>query len=138
MKQALLTALISLRLLTPSSLNAAQEPIIAPAAKVEKLAGDFKFTEGPAVDAQGNVFFTDQPNDRILKWGIDGKLSTFMQPCGRANGLFFDTKGNIIACADEKNQLWSIDPSGKVTVLAKEYQGKLFNGPNDVWVRPDN
>jgi len=112
--------------------------IIAPGAKVEKLAGDFKFTEGPAVDTQGNVFFTDQPNDRILKWSVEGKLATFLQPCGRANGLFFDTKGNILACADENNQLWSIDPAGKVTVLVKDYQGKLLNGPNDVWVRPDN
>ncbi len=116
----------------------AEGGIIAPGAKVEKLAGDFKFTEGPAVDAQGNVFFTDQPNDRILKWSVDGKLSTFLEPCGRANGLFFDTKGNILACADENNQLWSIDPAGKVKVLVKDYQGKLLNGPNDVWVRPDN
>ena len=51
------------------------------------------FTEGPACDSQGNVFFTDQPNDRIMKWSVDGKLSTFMQPCGRANGLSFDPAG---------------------------------------------
>jgi len=118
--------------------RAAEAGIIAPGARVEKLAGDFQFTEGPAVDAKGNVFFTDQPNDRIMKWSVDGNLSTFLKPCGRANGLFFDTKGNIIACADENNQLWSIDPAGKTTVLVKDYQGKLLNGPNDVWVRPDN
>ena len=46
-------------------------------------------------------------------------------------------KGNLIACADEKNQLWSIDPEKNVTVLLKDYKGKLLNGPNDVWVRPD-
>ncbi len=118
--------------------RAAEAGIIAPGARVEKLAGDFQFTEGPAVDAKGNVFFTDQPNDRIMKWSVDGNLSTFLKPCGCANGLFFDTKGNIIACADENNQLWSIDPAGKTTVLVKDYQGKLLNGPNDVWVRPDN
>jgi len=111
--------------------------IIAAGAKVEKLAGDFAFTEGPACDAEGNVYFTDQPNDRIMKWGVDGKLSTFMQPCGRSNGLCFDGKGNLIACADEKNELWSIDSQGKATVLVKEYKGKLLNGPNDVWIRPD-
>jgi gluconolactonase len=111
--------------------------VIAPGAKVERLADDFKFTEGPAVDAAGNVFFTDQPNDRILEWSVEGKLTTFMAPSGRANGMFFDSKGNLIACADENNQLWSISKAGKVTVLVKDYQGKLLNGPNDVWVRPD-
>jgi gluconolactonase len=111
--------------------------ILAPGAKLEKLAGGFAFTEGPAADARGNVFFTDQPNDRILRWGTDGKLSTFMQPCGRSNGLCFDSKGNLWACADEKNELWRISPDKKVTVVAKDYHGKLLNGPNDVWVRPD-
>lgn len=111
--------------------------VAAPGAKVEKLAGDFKFTEGPTADKAGNVFFTDQPNDRILKWSVDGKLSTFLQPAGRANGMFFDAQGNLIACADEKMELWSIAPDGKHTVLAKEFEGKPLNGPNDVWVRAD-
>jgi gluconolactonase len=111
--------------------------ILAPGAKLEKLAGGFKFTEGPASDAQGNVFFTDQPNDRIMRWSVDGKLSTFLQPCGRSNGLCFDAQGNLWACADEKNELWSISPAGKITVVVKGYQGKLLNGPNDLWIRPD-
>ena len=111
--------------------------VIAPGAKLEKLAGDFKFTEGPTADEDGNVFFTDQPNNRILKWSVDGKLSTFLQPAGRANGMFFDARGNLIACADEQTELWSITPDGKQMVLAKEYEGKKLNGPNDVWVRAD-
>ena len=111
--------------------------IIAPGAKLEKLAGEFAFTEGPAADAAGNVLFTDQPNDRIMKWSVDGKLSTFKQPCGRSNGLCFDSHGNLWACADQQNQLWSIAPSGEVTVVVKNFQGKLLNGPNDVWIRPD-
>jgi gluconolactonase len=68
---------------------------------------------------------------------VDGKLSTFLQPAGRANGMCFDGQGNLIACADEKNELWSITPEGKTTVLLKDYQGKLLNGPNDVWVHPN-
>jgi gluconolactonase len=112
--------------------------IVAPGASVEKLSGEFEFTEGPAVDKPGNIYFTDQPNDRIMKWSTDGKLSTFLKPAGRANGTQFDRHGNLIACADEKNELWSISPSGKITVLVKDYEGKLLNGPNDVWVRPDN
>lgn len=116
---------------------AAEGGVVAPDAKVEKLAGDFKFTEGPAADAKGNVYFTDQPNDRILKWSTDGKLSTFMQPCGRSNGLCFDKEGNLWAAADLKNELWRIDREGKHTVVVKEYNGKLLNGPNDLWIRPD-
>ena len=118
--------------------GAPQQGVVAEGAKVERLADGFRFTEGPAVDTAGNVYFTDQPNDRIMKWSTDGKLSSFMQPSGRANGLYFDRKGNLLACADEKNQLWSIDPSGKVTILVKEYQGKLLNGPNDLWIAPDD
>ena len=115
----------------------AEARVVAPGARLEKLAGGFEFTEGPTCDAEGNVFFTDQPNDRILKWSVEGKLSTFLQPAGRANGMYFDPGGNLIACADEKTALWSIAPDGKVTVLVGEYGGKLLNGPNDVWVRPD-
>lgn len=116
---------------------AAEGGVVASGAQVEKLAGDCQFTEGPAADAAGNVFFTDQPNDRILKWSVDGTLSTFLQPCGRSNGLCFDKKGDLWACADEKNELWRIDRNGKATVVVKDYQGKLLNGPNDIWIRPD-
>ncbi len=120
-----------------TALRAEESKIIAPGAKLEKLAGGFAFTEGPACDDQGNVYFTVQPNDRILKWSVEGKLSTFLTPCGRSNGLCFDARGNLWACADQHNQLWSIDPAGKATVVVKQYQGKLLNGPNDVWLRPD-
>ena len=111
--------------------------VVEPGAIVEQLADDFQFTEGPAADRDGNVYFTDQPNDRILKWSVDGKLSTFLQPCGRSNGLFFDHAGHLLACADENNQLWSIDSQGKHEVLVDRFENKLLNGPNDLWVRPD-
>lgn len=139
----ILPTILSLAIITAlPNMSSAQTAIdasavIAPGAKLEKLAGDFKFTEGPTCDKDGNIFFTDQPNNRILKWSVDGKLSTFLQPAGRANGMFFDALGNLIACADEKAELWSIAPDGKHTVLAHEYEGKIINSSNDVWVRPD-
>src|SRR5262249_6757464 len=80
---------------------------------------------------------TDQPNDRILEWTIDGKLRTFMQPCGRANGLSFDRYGDLWACADENNQLWRIKPDRTVTVVVQQVEGHLLNAPNDVWIRQD-
>ena len=115
---------------------AAENPI-APGATLQKLAGDFAFTEGATCDKNGNVFFTDQPNDRILEWSVDGKLSTFLQPAGRANGMMFDAKGNLIACADEHNQLWAIAPDKTISVLITNFDGKYLNGPNDVWIAPN-
>lgn len=116
--------------------QAAENPILSPGVELQKLTNGFSFTEGPACDAFGNVFFTDQPNDRILRWGTDGQLSVYMSPCGRANGLSFDREGNLWACADENNQLWRIAPSGRRTIMVREYEGKPLNGPNDVWIVP--
>jgi gluconolactonase len=112
------------------------ESLIRPGATLQTLSTDFQFTEGPAADAEGNVFFTDQPNDRIMKWSVDGKLSTFLQPSGRSNGLYFARDGKLLACADERNELWAIDPDGSHQVLVDRYNGKLLNGPNDLWVHP--
>ena len=107
---------------------------IEPGAVPLKVADGFVFTEGPARARNGDVYFTDQPNDRIMRW--DGKrIEEWMKPAGRSNGLAFDRKGNLIACADGENELWSIAPDKKVTVLLKDLDGKLLNGPNDVWVR---
>jgi len=110
--------------------------VVAPEAKVKKLAGGFRFTEGPATDAQGNIFFTDIPNNRIHKWSLDGKLSTFLENSGGANGLFFVKGGNLLACLGKRGQLVSISPNGSVTVLTAMYQGKSFNSPNDLWQHP--
>jgi gluconolactonase len=118
-------------------MNVLAEDLIRPGATLQTLSTEFQFTEGPAADTEGNVYFTDQPNDRIMKWSVDGKLSTFLQPCGRSNGLYFATDGRLLACADERNQLWAIAADGSHEVLVNGYNGKLLNGPNDLWVRPD-
>jgi gluconolactonase len=110
--------------------------VLARGAKFEKVADGFLFTEGPTADKDGNVYFTDQPNDRIMKWDIKNGLSVFMQPCGRSNGLAFDSKWNLWACADEKNEIWQISPDKKVTKITGVFEGKPFNGPNDLWVAP--
>ena len=105
--------------------------------QLTQLPGEFSFTEGPASDTNGDVYFTDQPNDKILRWSAaDGKIATWMEPCGRSNGLCFDSKGNLWACADNENELWRIDRNKNVTKVVTAYEGKLLNGPNDVWIRP--
>jgi gluconolactonase len=137
MKPIPLNVVVAITLTGASLLIGRAQDLLAPGAKLEKLAGDFKFTEGPTADPAGHVYFTDQPNDRILKWSVDGQLSTFLQPAGRANGLCFDRQGRLLACADNQNELWSIDPAGQASVLVSAYGGKRLNGPNDLWIRPD-
>lgn len=113
-----------------------QQPVTA-IAKDDKptlISSQFSFTEGPAVDRQGNIFFTDQPNNKIWEYDTHGKLSVFLDTAGRSNGMYFDSKGNLITCADEKDQLWLISPKGKVTILLKDFNGHQFNGPNDIWI----
>jgi gluconolactonase len=127
-------AVIGLVCLSGNINVAAAEGIIAPGAQVEKLGEGFLFTEGPAADAHGNVYFTDQPNDRIVKWSTDGTIMDWKKPCGRSNGLCFDAAGNLWACADEKNELWCIDPEGNPRVVLSKYEGKLLNAPNDLWI----
>ncbi len=108
--------------------------LVANGASLKMISDQFSFTEGPAVDKYGNVFFTDQPNNKIWKYATDGKLSLFLDSAGRSNGMYFDNNGNLISCADEHNELWSISPAGKVKVLLNVYEGRHFNGPNDCWV----
>jgi gluconolactonase len=114
--------------------NSTDTTILAAGAKVILVDSSFGFTEGPATDKHGNIFFTDQPNDKIWEYDTNGKLSVFMNKTGRANGLYFDAKGNIISCSDEKDQLWSIDMKRNVTVLIKDYHAHQLNGPNDLWI----
>lgn len=110
--------------------------LVAKGATPTLISSDFKFTEGPAVDAEGNVFFTDQPNNRILKWSREGGITIYMEDAGRSNGLYFDNEGNLLACADQNNELWRIDKHKNITVLVDDFEGKELNGPNDLWVDP--
>ncbi|MCC6290283.1 MAG: SMP-30/gluconolactonase/LRE family protein [Chitinophagaceae bacterium] len=110
------------------------DSLIDPTAGLIKISDQFIFTEGPAVNNQGDIYFTDQPNDKIWKYDINGNLSLFMDKTGRSNGLYFDKKGNIISCADEKNELWSISPDKKIAVLLSNFEGEKLNGPNDLWI----
>ncbi len=112
------------------------EGVVAAGAVATRVCEGFKFTEGATVNAAGEIFFTDQPNNRILRWTQEQGVRVFMEPAGRANGMCFTAEGTLLVCADEKMELWAVTPEGKVAVLADAYHGKLLNGPNDVWARP--
>src|SRR5580658_199777 len=101
---------------------------------VHLVSRQFSFTEGASVDKRGNVFFTDQPNNRIWEYDVHGRLSIFLEPAGRSNGMYFDGSGRLVTCADENEQLWAIIPDKKVKVLLRDVGGKRLNGPNDLWI----
>jgi gluconolactonase len=111
--------------------------IIAKDAELVKVQDGFSFTEGPAVNRFGDVYFTDQPNNRIHVWNaISNQVSVFKEDAGRSNGMYFMLDGTLITCADEKNELWSIAKTGEPTVIISAFKGKKLNGPNDVWLVP--
>lgn len=98
------------------------------------VSHQFSFTEGASVDRSGNVFFTDQPNNRIWEYTVDGQLKLFMDSAGRSNGTYFDRDGRLVTCADEQEQLWSIGSDRSVRILLHDVAGKHLNGPNDLWI----
>lgn len=111
--------------------------IIEKDAELVKVQDGFAFTEGPAVNRFGDVYFTDQPNNRIHVWNaISNKVSVFKENAGRSNGMYFMLDGTLISCADEKNELWAISKTGEPSVLISAFKGKKLNGPNDVWLVP--
>ena len=105
---------------------------------IAKVAADCKFTEGPAVDAEGNVFFSDGPNDRILRTTAAGEVSVFRQPCGRVNGMKFDQSGRLVVCQSSgtggKRRVARLAADGAQTPLAERFDGKQLNAPNDLTI----
>ena len=102
------------------------------------------FLEGPAVDAQHNVFFSDIAGNRILKMAADGKVSTWREDSGRTNGNYFDAEGRLISCEGTeqgvgRRRIVRTDmETGQVTVLTDRFEGKRYNSPNDVCVDSKN
>lgn len=113
------------------------QSLIATDAQVKQLATGFKFTEGPAADSSGNVYFTDIPQNKIHIYSPSGEVTTFLENSERANGLYFDPQGNLITCQGGGRQLVSIDSAGKITILADNYKNKKLNSPNDLWLGPN-
>jgi gluconolactonase len=104
------------------------------AIRPQLVSRQFSFTEGAAVDREGNIFFTDQPKNKIWEYTTAGELILFMDSAGRSNGMYFDPAGRLVTCADEQEQLWSIGPDRTVRVLLRDVGGRRLNGPNDLWI----
>jgi gluconolactonase len=116
------------------------------AGQLPETAATVAFTEGPAADRDGNVYFTDIINQRIMKLGSDGMLSTYREGSNAANGLLIDPQGRLIACEGASFERPGIKITGRprvtrtdlktgaIEVLAERYDGKPLVGPNDVTI----
>jgi gluconolactonase len=98
------------------------------------ISSQFSFTEGPTVNKKEKFISPINPMIKSGNMELMAKLTLYMDKAGRSNGLYFDKKGNLLACADEKNELWLINKKGKIKVLITDFEGKKLNGPNDIWL----
>jgi gluconolactonase len=102
----------------------------------EKLAGDFKFTEGPLWHGRDRyLLFSDMPGDHMRKWTARDGITTFRKPCAQSNGLTWDRQGRLIVCQHATSTLTRTEADGTSTTLASHHQGKELNSPNDVVVK---
>jgi gluconolactonase len=109
-------------------------------ARVEKLAGGMKFTEGPVwvpAERGGALLFSDIPADEIKRWAPGEGLSVFRTPSRGANGNTTDLQGRLITCEHRSRSVVRNDVDGKLRTLADLYNGRKLNSPNDAAVRSD-
>ncbi|MBX3011547.1 MAG: SMP-30/gluconolactonase/LRE family protein [Caldilineaceae bacterium] len=115
--------------------------ILPTAAQLQRLYQGCAFAEGPAADGNGQVYFSDCPNNRILVYRpVAGQpvgiTEIWQEPSLRANGMNFDAQGRLVVCCDGKDggarAVRRYETDGSITTLASHYQGKKLNAPNDL------
>ncbi len=131
MKHALpLVLVLSLIIASQSSADLAK--IVSSDAKVEKLGGGMKFTEGPVwIPSRKMVVFSDIPNSVLMQWSRKGGLKEYRK-VQQSNGNILDLEGNLLTCQHAGRNVIRANPEGKVTVLADNFGGKKLNSPNDL------
>jgi len=101
----------------------------------ECIVSGMKFTEGPAVNQQGELYFSDVPARRIYKYTHEKGAQIFVEKSGGVNGLFFGSDGTLYACSGkEKREIMAIDQEGNHEMLVDNFNNKKLNSPNDLWV----
>lgn len=114
--------------------SAQDSSLVAPGASAQLLADNFVFTEGPAADANGNVYFSDIPASRIHIWTVAGELQTFRENSNGTNGLFFDSSWQLFGAEGGAGRISRMSADANVTVVVDQYNGAPFNSPNDLWI----
>jgi gluconolactonase len=127
----------------------ALDAIMPPDAKLEKVAGDFVFTEGPVWVPAGYLLFSSPNTNTIYRWAPDGTVNVFRANSGYSgfdigeytqpgsNGLTLDREGRLTICQHGNRRVIRVEPRGKATVLADRYQGKRLNSPKDLVYKSD-
>jgi len=111
--------------------------LIAPGATLKTVPSTFVFSEGPAADADGNIYFSDILAGQIWKWSWkDGTVSLYKENLSEPNGLYFDSNGRLVICEMKKNRVLLDDMNGNITVITDSYNGKKLHMPNDLWIDP--
>ncbi|AFZ06012.1 Gluconolactonase [Oscillatoria nigro-viridis PCC 7112] len=113
------------------------QSILDESAKLEKLAGDFQFIEGPIWHPDGFLLFSDIPANIIYKFGSNQQVEVFRRPSGKANGNTLDKENRLLTAEHENRRVSRTEKDGKVITLADRYQGKRLNSPNDLVVKSD-
>ena len=136
----MIAALLMPLLLGGSALHQAEDgfrKLVPAEATLERVATDFQFTEGPAWDGKGALYFSDIPADTIYKLDLAGNVAPFLKPSGKSNGLLLDRDGALLACRHWERNVARISMDEKVTIIADSYGGKKLNSPNDLCLASD-
>ncbi len=139
MKSVLLSILVtSLPLAAQVTIAApTAEELVAADAVVEKLGGQFKFTEGPSwIPDRKLLVFSDIPNSKLMQWTAAKGIEEF-RPSENSNGNTLDAEGRLITCQHSGRNIVRTEKDGKITVLVDSFEGKKLNSPNDVAVKSD-
>ncbi len=113
------------------------QSILDESAKLEKLAGDFQFIEGPIWHPDGFLLFSDIPANIIYKFASNQQVEVFRRPSGKANGNTLDKENRLLTAEHENRRVSRTEKDGKVITLADRYEGKRLNSPNDLVVKSD-
>jgi gluconolactonase len=129
---------ITRRQLGASVLGALGSAVLAQEERqIDRVAGGFRFTEGPAWSREGFLLFSDVPNDQILKYVPGEKPTVFRENSNGANGNAFDAQGRFYSCESRTRRVVRLDKKGNLQVLADKWEGKRLNAPNDIVIRKD-
>lgn len=126
--------------LTKTATKIADRPIgsiLDDSAKLEKVAGEFQFIEGPVWHPDGYLLFSDIPGNTIYKLASNQKIEIFRYPSGNANGNTLDKEGRLITAEHGNHRISRTEKDGKVIALVDKYEGKRLNSPNDLVVKSD-
>jgi gluconolactonase len=130
-----------LRLTSPQLSNTGNmnslQAILDDNAQVEKIAGDFQFTEGPLWHPKGFLLFSDIPGNTIYQWTPNKKPEIFRRPSGNANGNTLDREGRLLTAEHSNRRVSRTEKDGSIVTLASQYEGKRLNSPNDLVVKSD-